>query len=182
MNPRAPSDQAKPSEFATMQNGPGFFLCSRPESNEHTVPLALLDPVFGEFVDDCRSIMLTSNDMVTARNLKTHMSEFYPRTEHRRYTFSMILENYGIPVHRRYIGDTEYRTDGYNEDFGHPSLISKVESEISSSPGGEPSLQALLYYHCFVREYALWKDVSTCHPCFIIFVAGESFLTRVIVI
>jgi len=178
--PRAPSDQAKPSEFATVQNSDEYFSCSRPESKEHKVPLALLNEVFGQFIDDCKSIMLTSNDMATARDLKTKMGLFYTGKngeDQRRDILNRVLGHYGIPVRAGSIGASKYSTDGHIENFGHPSIISEVKSEMSGTTGGEPSLQALLYYHAFAHEYDLWKDVSNCHPCFVIFIAGESCFT-----
>lgn len=169
---RPPSEQAKPSEFARTQKDDAFFSCCRPEFKEHRLPLALLHPVFGNFIEDCKSVRLTSKDVVTARNLKTKMCQFYVNEHQRRADLNNILYEYGIPAKAGAIGSTKYETDGHIEHYGRPSLISEVKLEMCGSSNGEPSLQALLYYHCFVRENALWKDMST-SPCFIIFVAGE---------
>lgn len=171
---RAPSSQAQPSAFKRLQEGvDGFYGCSRPPSREPGVPLTLLHPVFGKFVDDAKTISPTSEDYSTARDVKRIMCNFHASEGARRHSLCQILREYGIAIYPGPVGSSENKTDGHVCTTTHPNFILELKNEIGSG-GVEPSLQALVYYRVFCDEYELWDDYSTCHPCFIGFLMGQS--------
>ena len=150
-----------------------FYGCSRPPSREPGLPLTLLHPVFGEFVDDAKTIAPTRNDYTAAHSLKQAMCDFYKDEAERRQEICRILQTYGIDIRPGAIGGSEYKTDGHVATLTHPKFILEIKNEIGST-GAEPSLQALLYYRVFCDQFGLWDDDSTCHPCLIAFLAGQS--------
>ncbi|GJJ10962.1 hypothetical protein Clacol_005191 [Clathrus columnatus] len=168
----SPSDGAKPSTFAKMQlNEDFYYYCGRPYSRENRVPLTLFDPVFAQFVDDCKTIEFTSKDMDFAFDLKIAMSEFFDKESSRRDKFvEMMKEKYGIEIEEEHpIPRTEYKIDGYISHKSRPILILEVKNEMAGL-NSEPTLQALLYYMEAVK--ALSEDVSSCHPCFTLILVG----------
>jgi hypothetical protein len=99
------------------------------------------------------------------------MCDFYKDEAGRRQGICHILQTYGIDIRPGAIGGSEYKTDGHVATPTHPKFILEIKNEIGST-GAEPSLQALLYYRVFCDQLGLWDDDSTCHPCFIGFLAG----------
>jgi hypothetical protein len=70
--------QGQTPEFEELQkNDATFYACGRPLGREASVPLTLLHPIFGRFVDNCGKIILMCNDYNIASQLKEKMSEFY---------------------------------------------------------------------------------------------------------
>src|SRR5215475_8970058 len=69
-SPRAPSQQGQTPAFEEMQKGDLFIACGRPSNREADVPLTLLHPVFGRFVDDCQNTKLTAADYKVAKVLR----------------------------------------------------------------------------------------------------------------
>jgi hypothetical protein len=108
-----------------------------------------------------------------AQNLKEEMCHFYLDEHARRRVLIDILREYGIEIHPGPIGSSRNETDSHVVINIHPKLILELKNEIGSS-NADPSLQALLYYDAFTREHKLWEDASTCHPCVVIFLAGQS--------
>jgi hypothetical protein len=150
-----------------------FYDCGRPAGREPAVPLTLLHPVFGHFVDDAKKIVPTREDYAIAHKLKQQMSDFYPKEGERRHKVCLALREYGIDINPGSIGASEYKTDGHILTADRPILIVELKNEIGWR-GAEPFLQALLYYCIFCDEYNLWEDYSSCHPCLIIVLAGQS--------
>jgi hypothetical protein len=172
--PGQPSQQAQPPDFEQLQKDDiGFYGCNRPPTREPRLPLTLLHPVFGKFVDDAKTIAPTGEDYATAHELVQSMCAFHTSEGDRRKKICHILREYDIAIQPGPIGASENKTDGHVCTTTHPKFILEIKNEIGSK-GAEPSLQALVYYRVFCDEYKLWDDVSTCHPCFIAFLAGQS--------
>lgn len=170
--PGAPSQQAQTTEFKELQkDNITFYGCNRPPDREHALPLALLHPVFGAFIDDAKTIAPTREDYATAHRLKMDMCDFYPNEGDRRQKICVALQEYGIGINPGPVGASEHKTDGHVCTTTHPKFILELKNEIGSK-GAEPSLQAFLYYRIFLDEYKLWDDDS-CSPCFIAFLAGQ---------
>jgi hypothetical protein len=169
----SPSAQAETRAFAAIQQGDTFYACNRPQAREPQLPLTLLHPVFGTFVDNCKQLTLTASDYDCAKSLKNVMCAFYGDEGARRKKFLEELKNHDIVAQAAHIGSTKCVTDGHVLVGDHPILIVEVKNEIGWK-GAEPSLQGFAYYDSFVRENRLWEDFSTIHPCFLLFVAGMS--------
>ncbi|KAF8895993.1 hypothetical protein BD779DRAFT_1433827, partial [Infundibulicybe gibba] len=160
----SPSDGAKPVAFRKEQEKENYtYACGRPLETEPALPLALLHPVFGQFIDDCKNIRLTAEDLACARELQLKMSEFYYDGSDRRDCLRVILDSYSIEI----LSLAQSTTTGYIEKLGRPIMICEIENEMCGSET-DPSLQAFLHYHTFIRDSGLWKDYSSYHPCFII--------------
>src|SRR5262245_46724002 len=168
--PRAPSQQGQTPAFEEMQKGNLFIACGRPLDREADVPLTLLHPVFGQFVDDCQKTRLTAADYNIAKVLREKMSAFYPHEGERRGEICKALQEYGIEVHPGPIAGTEHKTDGHVCTRDGPILIMEAKNDIGWK-GAEPNLQLALYFRIFCHKLGLFGDDS-CHPCFVIFVAG----------
>ncbi|GJJ10958.1 hypothetical protein Clacol_005187 [Clathrus columnatus] len=168
----SPSEGAKPSTFAKMQLDENFYhYCGRPYSREYRVPLTLFDPVFAQFVDDCKTIEFTSKDMDFAFDLKIEMSGFFDSENTRRDRFNeMMKEIYAIELQEDYtIQGTDYNMDVCVSHNGRPILISEVKNEMAGL-NSEPTLHASLCYMEAVE--VLSEDVSSCHPCFTLILVG----------
>jgi hypothetical protein len=169
---RAPSQLAQTAEFQELQkNNATFYNCGRPANLESSIPLTLLHPIFGQFVEDAKTVAPTRHDYATADKLRREMCEFYPKEADRRHKFCLAFEEYGIHIYAGNIGASQDSTDGHFCKCNHPMLIAEIKNDIGWK-GAEPYLQALLYYCIFCDQYKLWDDGATCHPCLIIFLAG----------
>ena len=168
-----PSTMGKPVEFAAVQKDPvTYYACARPPDRESKLPLNLLDPVFAEFVDNCRSVIPTEKAYECARELRMEMGKFYADELKRAQKLREILQTGGFEIRSEKIKDSKIETDGHILCQSNPTIIIEVKDEIGSA-GAEPSLQSLLYYETFVRLYDLWKDMSSIHSCLIITLVGE---------
>jgi hypothetical protein len=134
--------------------------------------LTLLDPVFGQFVDDCREMTLTREDYAMAHTLKSDMCKFYADEDARRGAMWRALQSYGIPINGGHIGGSKHKMDGHVCTCNHPILILEIKNDIGWK-GVELCLQVVIYYHIFCDECHLW-NVESCHPCIVIFLAGQS--------
>ena len=173
-NPETPSQQARPKKFEELQKDDKiFFGCSRPPKREPAVPLALLHPVFGRFVDNAKTIVPKSEDYAIAQTLREEMCGFFVNEDKRRQALIDILRGYDLEIYPGPVGGSRKETDGHILIKKHPKLIVEMKNEIASG-NAEPSFQAVLYYDTFILQNKLWEDATTCHPCFVIFLAGES--------
>lgn len=172
---RAPSTWGKAEEFEKIQRDDHlFFACCRPPKRKHSIPLTLLDPVFGKFLDDCKQSPVGAEDYFAASELQQAMCQFYNKEASRLLAFHEVLEKYGIKLHSRGVGATQFLTDGHLLKGDHPVIILEGKNEISQGTA-EPTLQALLYYNALCKSGNVWRDKSSCHPCFAIVLAGRSY-------
>ncbi|KDQ61836.1 hypothetical protein JAAARDRAFT_45319 [Jaapia argillacea MUCL 33604] len=167
------SQQAEPAIFAQIQKDDAvFYGCKRPPEREPTIPMTLTHPVFGKFVDDAKAIAITTADNKFAYSLKKDMCCFYQDAAERRREISYVFRRFGIDIDRGPIGSSQQTTNCHvATGINHPKLILGMKNENDSKRTG-PSFEALLHYHNFCDVYGLWADVSTCHPCFIVFLAA----------
>lgn len=104
------------------------------------------------------------------------MNKFYLDELKRRGVLLEILRAFGLEIHQGFIKQAKINTDGHRQCNSNPTTIVEVKNEVGST-GTEPSLQLLLYYDTFIREYELWKDMSSIHPCFVFTHAGKPLST-----
>lgn len=154
------------------ENDKEYYGCCRPQNREPDLPLVLLDPVFAIFVDETKTAALTGEDYAIARSLRSTMCEFYDGEPDRASVLRKELQRYKIVLCPAQIGSSGCSTDGHKESNNRPVLITKVKNEIGLGTA-EPSIQAMLYYDLFFSEDNLWTEVSSYHPCFIMFLAGK---------
>ena len=102
---------------------------------------------------------------------------FFSHENHRWDELIRIFKEYGIEVNPGDIGGTSIKTDGHADRNGRVMIIIELKNEIGAQ-GAEPSIQVVLYYDVFLQEYELWNDLSSCHPCFVVFAAGKSWPSR----
>ena len=134
------------------------------------LPLALLDPVFAKFTDDCRTAKPTAAAYECARHLKIEMNRFYGDEVHPVHALCEILTIGGFEINPGPIGESNTRTNGH---FFRLLILLEATDEVVWT-GADPTLQALLYYEIFTQHYKLWTDVlSSVYPCFIITLAGK---------
>jgi hypothetical protein len=76
--PQAPSILGVPSQFMKEQaRSERTIYCNRPPDAFHPIPVTLLHPVFGQFVDDTENLEPTAEDNRLVRDLAAVMSSFH---------------------------------------------------------------------------------------------------------
>ncbi|KAL6306639.1 hypothetical protein BKA93DRAFT_823843 [Sparassis latifolia] len=111
------------------------------------VPVTLLHPVFGQFVDDASNTTLTSEDYEFAWVLRKEMSGYFPWGSERAEVFRELLwDSIDIPLE-----DTSSRgTDGHYHVKGYCVVETEAHGEIGGR-GVEPYLLNGIRYAHFVR-------------------------------
>jgi hypothetical protein len=172
----APSTGGKPKIFISGQyKSDQHIPCNRPCGLPTALPLSLLHPIFGEFVDDAENYVPTPDDSDVPFFLEfvQAMANIYKLENDRKDTVLSIFEN-----HKMYIKPTsirKYKTDGDLSSGKFRCLIFEFKGEIGSL-GAEPFLQAILYYLEATRELAV-KHRNSVLPCIIVLIFGAlSFL------
>ncbi|KAG1905493.1 uncharacterized protein F5891DRAFT_943915, partial [Suillus fuscotomentosus] len=168
-----PSAGAKPASFAATQDKEEY-LCNRPRRAADSLPVTLLEPIFGEFVDDCQNYQPTDHDNDFVWKLSENMSSFHPDELTRMNVFRHLLRGYGIILHSSAIGSTKYTTDGHllSDDGNFVQVILEGENEIGSG-GAEPFAESILYYHKILKESnAGIEKFRSVLPCIHIIVFG----------
>jgi hypothetical protein len=168
--PCLPSQQGQTPAFEEMQKTNLFIACGWPLDQEGNVPLTLLHPVFGQFVNDCQKTRLMAADYNIAKVLREKMCAFYSNEGECLKEICKALQEYGIAVHPGPIAETKQKTDGHICTCDGSILIIELKNEIGWK-GAEPSLQLALYFWVFCHELGLFGDDSH-HPRFVIFVVG----------
>jgi hypothetical protein len=168
-----PSEMALRTQFKKFQetNGGPFAYCNRPPSAS-SIPVTLLHPIFGKFVDECRSYSPTKEDNAFVLELSTEMSGFFNNEDHRRDRFIAILEeHYHIQLITGEIGNG-YRTDGHRLSGGYMDLVTEAKNELADVYGAEPYFQGCSYY----RESSKLRnteDFFSSLPCLLIIYCGN---------
>jgi hypothetical protein len=169
---KAPSTLGEPPEFKKYQrasDGPAFYF-NRPPSAAGIIPVTLLHPIFGQFVDDCDTHMPTREDNTLVFALSKAMSEFYDNEDSRATEFRDILAAHGIEMRATRIEGTKYQTDGDIQMEFNRYTIAEVKGEIGSK-GAEPLIQVGWYYQESTKKAAQDKGGS-CLPCLLIYLFG----------
>ena len=164
--PDAPSNGAKPPKFDKMQKGDGYIACNRPTSHPASLPLSLLHPVFGKFMDDCEDHVPTPDDVKLLHEFVVVMSFIHTVELGRRQAVLEVLSTNGIHINPTTIG--AYTTDGDLSVGKSRLLIMEFKNEIGST-GAEPYFQAILYYLEATRELLSRNSVL---PCILVLIFG----------
>ncbi|KAK2459588.1 hypothetical protein APHAL10511_008398 [Amanita phalloides] len=162
-----PSTLAKPDVFARWQRGNAS--CAWPYGREQPVPLSLLHPVFGQFIDESEMAVPTWKDYNMVAELRTKMCQFYDDEAKRRSEIYDIFNQYGIKPTVSVVDDSCVAADGHIMHGHHPICILEIKN---GSAGAEPCFQALAYYDRTCKYRGIYEDESSCHPCFMISITG----------
>ena len=131
--------------------------------------MALLHPVFGQFVEDCRTIDLTPVDYKMADRLADVMSVVYPGKPLKTAVVA-LLEDYGIHLLTDTKINDSYLVDGHMCASGQYYVIVEIKNETGSS-NSEAFCQAVSYYLEATRRTALTYFGSVL-PCFLLVLYG----------
>jgi hypothetical protein len=126
--------------------------CNRP-SGLVSIPVVLLHPIFGQFVDNCRDHVATQEDHRLVHKLSGQMSNFLDRERDRQEAFINIMrENLGLQLSTGSVGDTSYSTDRHAMTMNdNVYVISEAKLELGCGTG-DPAYQSASYYLEFVRK------------------------------
>jgi hypothetical protein len=170
---KPPSSLAEPREFKVHQESPDgpYFFFNRPPSGATTIPVTLLHPIFGEFIDDCETHLPTRQDNSFALKLSTTMSSIYENEETWVEDFCGVLKDFGIVMVPTQV-NRKFYTDGDIQYNSHHYRILKGKMEIGSK-GAKPLFQAGWYYQYSAKEASVESEGS-CHPCLLVYLFGLS--------
>ncbi|KAG2108873.1 hypothetical protein DEU56DRAFT_874522 [Suillus clintonianus] len=179
---QSPSASSHPSSFRVRQQDPNLQMaCGRPREVEETIPLTLLYPAFGQFIDDSQSCTYipTEEDNNFIGSLAHVMSAMYENEDQRREAVSKVLNGYNIRLSLNgKVRGTRYITDGNMsmtvDDRCHPYVIVEFKNETAGS-GSEPYIQAAMYYLQATRTYAATLSGSAL-PCFLLIIFGPTIV------
>jgi hypothetical protein len=132
------------------------------------LPLSLLHPIFGEFVDDAENYVPTPDDVPFFLAFVKAMVDVYKVEDGRRLTVSEIFENHKMYIKPTSIG--KFGTDGDLSSGKFRYAIFEFKNEIGAT-GAEPFFQAILYYLEATRKFA-GEHSNSVLPCIIILIFG----------
>jgi len=175
------SFSATVKEFRKFQNTPEYTNHCNRGSNEAVppIPVTLLHPVFGQFLDDCKSLQTTAADNSFAREVGMKMSEVYAYEDTRDYdegrasVLRGLFRDWGlhfIPTTIEAHHGKKYFTDGDISLDGYRYAILEVKNEVGSG-SSDPYAQASLYYQESNRRFV--ANVDSVLPCFLVLVFGS---------
>ncbi|KAM6501181.1 hypothetical protein JOM56_004195 [Amanita muscaria] len=170
--PMEPSTAGEPNGFSKRQENPDQMIyCNRPRDAFAPIPVMLLHPIFGQFIDDCENYKPTEKDNAFVLELSTAMSKFYLDEAKRADSVRQLFtEKYDIDFVQTVI---EGITDG---DIGRTNrrnlrfAIIDFKNDVGSK-GAEPLLQSIHYYLESNRRRAP-EMPSSVLPCMILMVFG----------
>ncbi|KAG1724832.1 hypothetical protein EDD22DRAFT_789834 [Suillus occidentalis] len=177
---QSPSENSHPSSFRGRQLDRNLQIaCGRPRQVEETIPVSLLHPAFGQFMDDSRTIIPTAEDNDVTYRLGIVMSALYETENQRIDAVSQVLDGYSVRLHlKSKVPGTQYETDGVMcvdvNNRRHPYVIVEFKNEAAVS-NSEPYMQALMYYLQSTRTYAPSLSGSSL-PCLLIAIFGPTML------
>ena len=148
--PDAPSNLAKPTEFAKLlqrQTNTQIF-CNRPW-DAFSTPVTLLHRVFGKFVDDCEVYIPDAKTTSFVWAFMEMMCDFY-KDERARVEIvrKMFWKYFDIKLEPAEIGGSGFTTDGHASVGYSVYLNTEGKNEFGSTPA-DPSMQSIVYgrYH-----------------------------------
>lgn len=145
------------------------ILCHRPPG-AMSIPVTLMHPVFGRFVDNCKESKTTHEDHEFVLNLSHAMSGFFNKEDDRADMFRQHLRQYCNVTFATKIRATNMQTDGYLETNGFFYVNTEAKNEIGQG-GADPLIQSTIYYINFVREQVNQYSWSSL-PCLHVYYAG----------
>lgn len=171
---RPPSDLAVPSQFTKLQTKAKepFAYCNRPRSAS-SIPVTLLHPIFGKFIDESRTYVPTKEDNAFVLELSAEMSSIFRDKATRQDKFITVLQkHYQIQLVAGKIVGTSYETDGHCLAGGYMNLVTEAKNELGGSASGEPYFQACSNYRESTRRSSADNTMSVL-PCFQLFYCGN---------
>lgn len=170
---QAPSTAGQPKDFAQQQmDHRTAILCGRPRGVAGTIPVTLLHPIFGAFLDDIQTHQPTEEDNALALHLSETMANFHPNeTERATAIRDVLMTKGGITLMTTTIEGTKYTTDGDLQHNRHRYLIAELKNEVSSGKT-EPTAQAAMYYLESTRALAPDNPKSSL-PCLLLYIFGR---------
>jgi hypothetical protein len=169
----APSNGGNPQTFLSKQaKFDEYIPCNRPYGYPTALPLSLLHPIFGEFVDDAENYVPTSDDGQFLLAFVQAMANIYKLEDGRKETLLAVFNHYNIPIKPTMIG--RFTTDGDLSIGSFKFLIAELKNEIGSK-AAEPFFQAILYFLEATRKCAT-QNLNSILPCIIVLIFG-SFLS-----
>lgn len=171
----APSKAADPNKFRHLIEGSDpklGILCNRP-IDDTTIPLALLDPVFGQFVEDCNSFKPGPDEHAYSRKLSV-MAGFFDSEIERRFFFEVAFAKYfEIYLEVEMIADTNLKPDGYayvvdsTTSNRYIFVIVQGKNEITYNHA-DPRFQAVLNYREYARQFCRPTFLVSCLPAILL--------------
>ncbi|KAI9463181.1 hypothetical protein HD554DRAFT_2195728 [Boletus coccyginus] len=150
--------------------------CGRPREPEEIIPVTLLHPALGQFVDDCQTGTMTQEDNQFVGKLANIMSDLYEEEADRVQAVCGLFREADLDfrIHQKDTG-TWYTMDAHmslDSDLnpGPPYVIAEFKNEAAIS-ASEPYMQAVAYYLEATRAYAPKMSGSTL-PCFLLVLFG----------
>ncbi|KAI9463169.1 hypothetical protein HD554DRAFT_2287753 [Boletus coccyginus] len=163
---KSPSDGSHPSAFRKTQRAENTQIpCGRPREPEEIIPVTLLHPVFGQFVDDCQTGTMTQEDNRFVGKLANVMSDLYEKEADRVQAVGGLFREADLDfrIHEK---DTRtwYTMDAYMSldsdlNLGPPYVIAEFKNEAAIS-ASEPYMQAIAYYLEATRTFLYVFDVD----------------------
>jgi hypothetical protein len=148
------------------------FAFNRPPLSE-TVPLAILHPIFGEFVQEAGTYQPTATDNALVRDLRNVMS----KTDDAELVYcsefrSVLRKHYTeVQLEASQVGSTSYVSDGH---ITVGEFMSSVCEGKLWKGSGDPEIQAAGYLITSVRHtFKRVGDYPDVFPCMIIYIFGE---------
>ena len=163
-----PSDLSQPKYLHKLN--PSRFALHRPPSTE--LPLALLHPIFGEFVSNVEHHEPTQEDNALVLELRKVMSGPWKDEEEQREQFRLILyKHYNIQLYPAKVGSTGRMTDGHASVGDYMYVVFEMKGWNGK---GDSEVQASLYsleaFRPVIREK---QDPLDLFPCIIVYCVGR---------
>ncbi|KAF9220631.1 hypothetical protein BS17DRAFT_848507, partial [Gyrodon lividus] len=159
---QSPSSGSHFSSFRERQGNEKLQIpCGCPRDLEETIPTTLLHPVFGQFIDDCRTHTITEEDNNLVKESANVMSALY-ETEDKRV--DAVRKVHGTP----YVTDADMSVDIH--DDRRPYVIARFKNEAATS-SSEPYVQAIAYYLQLTRASAS-RMLGSALPYFLFILFG----------
>ncbi|KAF8416474.1 hypothetical protein L210DRAFT_3656571 [Boletus edulis BED1] len=172
---KSPSGGSHPSSFRKTQGeGNKRILCGRPRDPEELIPVTLLHPVFGQFLDDCQTGTMKKDDNQFVGELSNAMSNLYDDEERRVQAVTDLFKAIQLDfnIHEKIPG-TQYVMDANispNDQRLPRYVIAEFKNEAATSTS-EPYMQAVAYYLEATRAFAPRMSGSAL-PCFLLLLFG----------
>ncbi|KAG9318999.1 hypothetical protein JVU11DRAFT_1119 [Chiua virens] len=171
-----PSQSGTPASFRSRQlslDERGAIPCGRPNYMEEVIPPTLLNPIFGEFVEQAGTHDPTYEDNAFVTDLARAMSDLYISEAERVQKVQDVLAASGkLNLKKLPEAKSLYPTDGALSVNEHHYVIAEFKNEVGSS-SSEAYFQLLGYYTESTRETAVRYHKSTL-PCFLLVMTGMS--------
>lgn len=156
-----------------MYHGAPLMYHNRPPSAS-SIPVTLLHPIFGTFIDETYTYVPTAEDNAFIRELFVAMSGLYGLETDRRQAFIQLLsEHYKIELIPGEIGATGYQTDGHCLAEQYMFVVTAAKNELGTGSIEEPYFQGYCYYREAFKSTNAADHFSSL-PSFLIFYCGKS--------